>query len=193
MVPTPPPPRADGKLEIAITDLEMTERPIRNNRVSLTGHTLEVGRAMRPTLHFYRYLYETVGTPYLWFARSLLSDEALAEIIHDDRVEVLILYVDGSPVGFAELDRRGKGQGKGQGSTDDIDITHFGVVPEHLGQGLGLRFLDRVVDQAWNEDPARLIVHVASFDHPRALMVYQRAGFVPYDKRTVVVDDPRSA
>ncbi len=188
MVPTPPPPRADGKLEIEITDLEMTDRPIRNNRVSLTGHTLDVQRALRPTLHFYRYLYETVGTPYLWFARSVLSDEELAAIIHHDSVEVMVLYVDGCPVGFAELDRRGQGAGP-----DDVDITHFGVVPEYLGQGLGLRFLDRVVDHAWGDDPARIIVHVAAFDHPRALMVYQRAGFVPYDKRNVVVQDPRGA
>lgn len=186
MVATPPPPRADGSLEIEITDLEMNDRPMRNNRVSLTGHTIDVARAQRPTLHFYRYLYETVGTPYLWFARSVMSDEALASIIHNDAVEVLVLYVDGCPVGLAELDRRRQNSPDGA-----VDITHFGLVPEHLGQGLGLRFLDRVVDLAWNGDPSRITVHVASFDHPRALMVYQRAGFVPYNKRVVTVDDPR--
>lgn len=190
MVPTLPTPRADGKLEMVVTDLEMTGRPLRNNRTSLTGHTLEVRRASRPTLHFYRYLYATVGTPYLWFARSQLTDEALATIIHDDAVEVLVLYLDGSPVGFAELDRRG---GQDGNRSDDVDILYFGVVPEHLGQGLGLRFLDRVVDHAWDEEASRIVVHVATYDHPRALMVYQRAGFTPFDKRTVVVDDPRGA
>lgn len=186
MVPTPPAPRPDGKIEIEITDLEMTSRPMRNNRVSLTGHTLDVHRAVRPTLHFYRYLYETVGTPFSWFARSTMDDETLAGIIHDDKIEVQVLYVDGCPVGFAELDRRNQGDG-----ADEVDITHYGLVSEWLGQGLGLRFLDRVVDLAWEGDPSRILVHVASFDHPRALMVYQRAGFVPFDKRSIIVDDPR--
>ena len=36
-------------------------------------------------------------------------------------------------------------------------------------------------------------VHAMSLDHPRALLVYQRAGFVPYDRRTIVVEDPRPA
>ena len=186
MLPSPPPLRSDGKLEVQITDLEMRARPKRTGRVSLTGHTLSVQRALRPTLHFYRYLYGTVGAPYLWFARARLSDEELESIIHDERFEVLVLYVDGCPVGLAELDRRNQGD-----PPDEVDITHFGLVPDFLGRGLGLRFLDRVVDLAWQDDPSRVTVHVASLDHPRAMLVYQRAGFEPYDTRTVVVTDPR--
>jgi len=184
MIPTQPEPRADGKLEIEVTDLEMTNKPVRSNRVPLAGTTLDVRRAKQPTLHFYRYLYETVGTPYLWFSRSVMSDEALSAIIHDERVELLVLYVDGCPAGFAELDRRA--------GAADTDIQYFGLVSEHLGQGFGLRFLDRVVDYAWDGDTTRLTVHVAAFDHPRALMIYQRAGFVPCGHHTLVVADPRA-
>ena len=187
MLPSPPPPRPDGKLEVEITDLEMRVRPKRTGRIPLTGHTLGVQRALRPTLHFYRYLYSTVGAPYLWFARSRLSDEALKSIIHDERVEILVLYVDGCPAGLAELDRRNQGD-----PPDEVDITHFGLVPDFLGRGLGLRFLDRVVDLAWQDDPARVTVHVASLDHPRAMLVYQRAGFEPCGTRHVVYADPRA-
>jgi hypothetical protein len=34
-------------------------------------------------------------------------------------------------------------------------------------------------------------VHTCTFDHPRALGLYQRAGFVVYDRRRVSFDDPR--
>ena len=35
-------------------------------------------RAEDCTVSFYRYLYETVGTPWLWYERRLLDDAALA-------------------------------------------------------------------------------------------------------------------
>jgi len=34
-------------------------------------------------------------------------------------------------------------------------------------------------------------LHTCTYDHPRALPNYQRAGFEPYKQETQVVDDPR--
>lgn len=175
--------RPDGKLELITTRLELRARP-RHPRVSITGRTLALVHAKRPTLHFYRYLYQTVGSPYLWWERRELGDDALAAIIHDDRVEVLVLQVDGVPAGFAELDRRRPGE---------VGLRHFGLVPDFVGQGLGLPFLGRVIDHAWQDDDVtRVTVHACSTDHPRALLVYQRLGFVPYDVTREVIDDPRA-
>jgi GNAT superfamily N-acetyltransferase len=180
----PPARRPDGKLELVTTRLELRTIP-RHPRVSITGRTLALVHAKRPPLHFYRYLYETVGSPYLWWQRRELDDEALAAIVHDERVEILVLQVDGVPAGFAELDRR---------RADEVELVYFGLMPELVGQGLGLPFLGRVLEHVWQDDDAtleRMTVHACSTDHPRALMVYQRLGFAPYDVEHAVIDDPR--
>jgi GNAT superfamily N-acetyltransferase len=179
----PPARRPDGKLELVTTRLEMRAVP-RHPKVSITGRTLALVHAQRPTLHFYRYLYDTVGSPYLWWPRRELDDEALAAIVHDERIEIHVLQVDGVPAGFAELDRRRPGQ---------VALVHFGLMPEFVGQGLGLPFLGRVMELVWHgDDVERVTVHASSTDHPRALMVYQRLGFVPYDVQRELVDDPRA-
>lgn len=179
----PPALRADGKLELITTRLELRAMP-RHPKVSITGRTLALVHAKRPPLHFYRYLYDTVGSPYLWWQRRELDDEALAIIVHDERVEILVLQVDGVPAGFAELDRR---------RTGEIELVYFGLMPDFVGQGLGLPFLARVLEHAWlGDDVERVTVHASSTDHPRALMVYQRLGFVPYDVERELVDDPRA-
>jgi RimJ/RimL family protein N-acetyltransferase len=179
----PPARRPDGKLELVTTRLEMHTVP-RHPKVSITGRTLALVHAKRPPLHFYRYLYHTVGAPYLWWQRRELDDDALAAIVHDERVEILVLLLDGVPAGFAELDRRRPGE---------VALAYFGLMPELVGQGLGLPFLGRVMEHAWQgDDVERVIVHACSTDHPRALMVYQRIGFRPYDVQRELVDDPRA-
>lgn len=178
----PPARRPDGKLELVTTRLELRAIP-RHPKVSILGRTLALVHAKRPPLHFYRYLYDTVGSPYLWWQRRELDDEALSVIVHDERVEILVFQVDGVPAGFAELDRRRSGE---------IALVCFGLMPEFVGQGLGLPFLARVMEHAWQgDDVGRVIVHASSTDHPRALMVYQRLGFVPYDVQHELIDDPR--
>lgn len=182
-LPKPPPPSHDGKLEIVTTYLEMLS-PTRHTMPSLHGRELKVAQAHRITASFYRYLYETVGEPWLWWERRAMSDDELLHIVRDEGVEVHVLSVDGCPAGFAELDRR---------RGDEVELAYFGLVPAFLGQGLGPWFMQRVLDLAWRQDTTRVWVHTCSLDHPRALLVYQRRGFQPYDERTSVIDDPRLA
>ncbi len=179
----PPARSLDGTLELVTTHLEMRQRP-RHPRVSITGRTLGLVHAQHPPVHFYRYLYDTVGSPYLWWERRELVDDALATIIHDDRVELHVLQVDGVPAGFAELDRR---------HTGEVRLAYFGLVPDFIGQGLGLPFLGRVMELAWKDDDVeRVTVHACSTDHPRALLVYQRVGFTAYDEVRETIEDPRA-
>ncbi len=181
-LPALPPVADDGELQITTTYLEMDVAP-RHHGISITGPELRVGRARNPTVSFYRYLYDTVGSPWLWWQRREMDDETLANIIGHDKLELYVLYVDGCPAGFAELDRR-------RGS--DAELAYFGLVPDYLGQGIGKWFLSRVIDLAWEEAPtSRLWVHTTNLDHPRALMIYQRMGFVAYDEQTETVADPR--
>jgi GNAT superfamily N-acetyltransferase len=132
---------------------------------------------------FYRYLYNTVGAPWLWYERRRLDDSTLGTIIDDPKVEVHVLYVNGVPAGYAELDRC---------SGHEVEIAYFGLVPDFIGRGLGRYLLDWTLNEAWREEPRRVWVHTCNLDHPVALAFYQRAGFAPYKQETVLIDDPRS-
>ena len=171
-----------GKLAMVVTFLEMTHPP--KNPALHRSDKLVLLRAERPTASFYRYLYDTVGDPWLWYERRLMSDEEVLRIVHDTKVEVYVLYVAGVPAGFAELDRRRE---------DEVEVAYFGLIPEFVGRGIGPPLLDWVIDKAWSRRIRRVWVHTCNHDHPKALAMYQRAGFVPYDQEISLIDDPRAA
>ena len=95
----------DRKMTVTVSYLQMLRRP---ESLDLTPprEGLTVVRASSPTVPYYRFLYNTVGEPWLWVDRRKLSDQELAPIIQDPAVEIYVLSVDGSPAGFAELDLR---------------------------------------------------------------------------------------
>jgi GNAT superfamily N-acetyltransferase len=127
--------------------------------------------AKKPTVGYYRFLYDKVGRQWNWAGRENLSDASLLEIIHDPRDEIHVLYVDGVPAGFVEMDRRVDGE---------IEISFFGLMPEFIGQGLGKYFLQWTIDKAWSYGPKRLWLHTDTQDHPAALPNYLKAGFAIY-------------
>jgi GNAT superfamily N-acetyltransferase len=170
-----------GKLADIVTYLEMTARPVRPP-VPLPSGKLALMRAERCTVAFYRFLYGTVGEPWLWFERLTWSKEKLAALIEKPEVEIFVLYVGGVPAGYYELDRS---------EAADIELAYFGLMPEFIGRGYGAYLLREAVDAAWQHKPKRVWVHTCTYDHPRALGVYQRAGFVVYRRDPVIFDDPR--
>ena len=93
---------------------------------------LAVVHARRPTVAYYRFLYDAVGRDYDRTSRKKLSDPELTDLLHDSRLEVHALTVKGVPAGFAELDRRVEGE---------IELVQFGPMPEFIGHGLGRYFL----------------------------------------------------
>jgi GNAT superfamily N-acetyltransferase len=159
---------------ITITKLEMKAKPAAL-RPHLR-HDQDNGRVMlfkvkHPPVHFYRYLYETVGKQHIWVERTRMSDEALARIVQDENVELYVLYCEGAPAGYAELDFR---------KPPDAELAYFGLIEDFLGRGLGSFLLATAIDIAWSKPIDRLWVHTNTLDHPRALPLYQKMGFVPY-------------
>jgi GNAT superfamily N-acetyltransferase len=178
----PPQRDAPEEIEVTITYLEMRAPPSRlPAMLPRSKSKIALLRATQPTVGFYRYLYNAVGAPWRWYERNLLSDEDLTAIIADGRVEIYVLYCDGAPAGYAELDRRQDGE---------IELAYFGLIPDYIGRGLGGYMLDWAVDTAWSRRPERVWVHTCTLDHPTALAVYQKAGFVAYDQETVTIEDP---
>ena len=177
-----PPHVRSGELAVIVTYLAMTEPPHHKPLPQPSGD-LALVRATPPTVSFYRYLYNTVGEPWLWHERRRLSDTELAASVTDPRVEVQVLYVSGTPAGYVEIDRR---------EARATDLAYFGLIPDFIGQGLGPWLLDRGIRMAWKGGARKLVVNTCSFDHPKALPLYQSMGFVPTRHVSRVVRDPRA-
>jgi GNAT superfamily N-acetyltransferase len=131
----------------------------------------QVVHAKRPSVAYYRFLYDAVGRNYDWSSRKKLSDAQLAALLEDPRLEVDVLMADGVPAGFAEFDRRVEGE---------IELVQFGLMPEFIGQGLGRWFLQWTIDRARSYGPNRFWLHTCTKDHPAALPNYLKAGFTIY-------------
>jgi ribosomal protein S18 acetylase RimI-like enzyme len=172
-----------GKLPDTITYLEMTAKPLRLPHPAPAAK-LALMRAERCTPSFYRYLYIQVGEPWLWFERRPWTDEQFRTHFARDDIEISVFYIGGVPAGYFELQRAASG---------DTELCYFGLVPDFIGQGFGFHFLQSAVDSGWLGATRRLWVHTSTYDHPRALGLYQRAGFRVYDRRDILFDDPRLA
>src|SRR5262245_8855738 len=156
-------------MKVKTTYLQLFARPERAVLPPREGIT--VVHARRPTVAYYRRLYDAVGRGYDWTSRKKLSDAELAALLNDPWLEVHVLMAEGVPAGFAELDRSIEGE---------IELVQFGLMPEFIGQGLGRYFLQWTIDKAWSYGPSRFWLHTCTKDHPAALPNYLKAGFSVY-------------
>lgn len=134
-----------------------------------------------PPVEWYRFLYGAVGRDWLWFERLRMSSAALAALISPPSVEITVLMRGGVPQGYFELNRA-----PGDADPAAVDLAYFGLMPWAVGGGLGLPFLTQALRQAGAENRP-MTVNTCTLDHPRALGLYQRAGFV--EERAVEFHD----
>jgi GNAT superfamily N-acetyltransferase len=168
-------------LEVTVTYLEMKARPqLPPPPAPTLPHRIEI--VPHPSIAFYRYLYNVVGEPWLWHERRKTDDATLGALLADPNLLLQVIYAEGEPAGYAELNAR---------RAPDIELAYFGIVPKFIGRGLGPTLLHAAIELAWSRHPRRFWVHTCSLDHPKALPCYQRAGFVPYDKVVRRIRDPR--
>lgn len=158
-----------AELAVRITHLEMTAAPTRRPSVP-SGMRLALMRADPVPPAFYRFLYEQVGKPHHWLSRRNLDDAALAAVLAGP-VEVTVFYLDGAPGGYFELNLAHL--------PGWVEITHFGLMPHAQGRGLSRWLLGEAISAAFAHKPASVILQTNTLDHPRALSLYQRAGFSP--------------
>ncbi len=173
-----------GRLRVVITFLEMKAKPVLGpaRPHKLGGDTtLAILRVPGISVAFYRYLYDAVGRPWRWHERRRFSDKKLGSILADPRVDVTVVYANGEPAGYVELDRR---------TGNDVEIAYFGVTPPFIGKGVASLLLRAALDAAWRHNPDRVWVHTCNLDHPRALGFYQRFGFSPYKQIAKTIVDP---
>lgn len=167
------------KIATIVTYLEMRERPrLPEVRMPDAWSLQRLGQDRGR----YRDLFRRVGEPWLWFSRAVMSDEKLADILADPRIEAYALHDGAQDIGFLELDFRGKGE---------VELVYLGVVPGVIGQGAGRFLMNEAIRRAFAEPIDRFFVHTCSLDHPGALGFYMRSGFTPYKRAIEVADDPR--
>jgi hypothetical protein len=155
-------------IAVTVTFLRMDSPPMA--RAPVIPAVTRTERVLMPTVGYYRYLYNTVGADYVWWLRRIMPDGELARLLDDPSLEIHVLYKDGEPAGFFELDAR-------YGTS--VNLSYFGLMPHVVGTGCGPGFLRQAIDAAWQSSPRTVTVNTCTADHPRALPNYLLAGFKP--------------
>lgn len=169
---------APGKIAAVVTYLEMLKRPV-PAKLSITVKLREI---KNPDLNWYRGIFRRAGEHWLWWSRLEMSDAQLSSVLNSPTTELFVAESHGAEVGMAEVDRSVPNQ---------VEIAFFGLYAESLGKGLGRRFMDVLLEQAWTDSTSRVWVHTCTLDSPVALPFYLKCGFVPYKRAIEVADDPR--
>lgn len=158
-------------LKARITQLEMATRPSHREPPPMGKSRLSLVRATGMAPSFYRYLYEQVGKPHHWFIRRSQSDAQLQEMLASDKTEIWVLSSDGCPAGFFEFDL--------SDMPKLAEIQYFGLVPHYQGRGLSRFMLSEAIHAAWDKGSQKVSIQTNTLDSPRALVLYQKAGFEP--------------
>ncbi len=159
---------------VRVTYLELRRAPA---AAAPVPEGLAVARE-RPGPEAYLALYRAVGGPLRWDSREKLGRAALAELLASPALAIHVLRdATGAALGFCEFDRRG---------FPTLELTHFGLVPAAQGQRRGPWLLAHALGCEWRDGARRIWLHTDTWDHPAALAVYARAGFVV----TAVRDEP---
>jgi GNAT superfamily N-acetyltransferase len=166
------------RIETVITYLEMTSEPFLHYHPPV-NLKLMLMHAEKPSVAFYRFLYDEVGRDYTWVDRKALSDDELRDIIHAEDVEVWVVYALGCPAGYFEVDARNKAA---------VELKYFGLIPAYHGMGLGKWFMAEAIKACWAHKPKKVLVDTCTLDGPAALPLYQRMGFAPYDRKERVFE-----
>lgn len=168
--------RAGDEVPCTITYLEMGSRPATPRQPMPAGAPSALIAARRPPAWYFLALYDAVGKDYDWsdlHARPFADIEAF---LHHPAVAFYTLVRAGWPHGFFMLDGR---------TAAVCELAYFGLVPQAIGQGLGKFLLSTAVHMAWDRPGTECVtVNTCSLDHPRALPLYQRAGFKPVRRET---------
>ena len=140
----------------------------------------------------WRRLYGEVGAAYHWVDRLGWTDAEIQAYLSDPAVSLWVLSVKGEVAGYFELrehpddevrlkpdttDTAQSPVASGFSRTFSVEIAYFGLLPAHVGRGLGKYLLSEAAARAWTLQPSRVWLHTSTLDHPAALPNYLARGF----------------
>ena len=131
---------------------------------------------------FNRDMYFKVGENWKWIDKKPWTDAQWEEYGSDPNLRTFAGYYDTKLAGYYELHRTASSTSRGQTGQEDVEIAHFGLLPEFIGRGLGGALLTSAIENAWSwsPTPSRVWVHTCNRDHPQALANYESRGMVIY-------------
>ncbi len=163
----------------AVTYLEMNKDP-KLNDIALDNYTLRIEKNF--DVRKYIDLYKKIGRDYIWNYRAGQTEQEIANVIHSDKTRIYVLYNGSNPVGMAEIDMR---------NPRDVEIVHFGLVPDCLNKGIGKNLLHKICHLLWKENIDRIWLSTCGMDHPKAPSFYQNAGFSIFKTKEAAFKDYR--
>jgi GNAT superfamily N-acetyltransferase len=128
--------------------------------------------------HHYMNLYRRVGGPLGWDTGLMMTPEALIDLLQSEIFVLHVLRENAEPIGICEFERQANG---------NVEVKHFGLVPEAQGRGLGLALLTQSLKIEWQGKTKRVWLHTDECDSPAAQPTYEKAGFTVFDRR---LEDP---
>lgn len=161
--------------------LELTDasqfKPSRKSDVDLKVQKSEI-----PCPELNRFFYTAVGGDWFWIDRLNWTYDQWAEYVNRPDFETWIGYLNGTPVGYVEMERMEGGE--------VVEIKYFGLLPQFTGNGIGGKFLTFAVEHAFEWGAKRLWLNTCSLDGPHALANYLARGFQVYKEDIKTVDLP---
>ena len=156
---------------LRVTYLELAE-PARPPAVYFGSERVVRQSLQRET---YLDLYRRIGKDLRWSSRLAMPAPELDALLAGAALHLYVLRdIAETALGLCEFDRR---------AFPEIQLTHFGLVPEARGRGLGSWLLATALQAEWRTNPDRIWLHTDTWDHPSARSVYERAGFRVFDER----------
>jgi len=158
------------EVEVTRTYLQL-ERPEDLLPAFIADPQIRIDRVVACPAAFYRFLYREVGRLYHWTDRLPWTDDKIREHLTRSEITLWVLYNEGAPAGYFELERHDDGS---------IEIAYFGLLPEFLGRGLGKHLLSVAAGQAWSDGANRVWLHTCTLDDPAAMPNYLKRGLKPF-------------
>lgn len=160
--------------KLITTYLEMTNPNQFKPSYLQSAYDVRVEPMQTPDVTFYRFLYKSVGEKWRWRDRLSMSSSDLRALLSQSTTRVLVLYVNGAPAGYIELEKQAGGA---------VEVAYFGLREEYHGRGLGKHLLSYGIDEAWKMGASRIWLHTCNLDGEHALTNYQKRGFRVYMRR----------
>lgn len=159
--------------------------------------------AVTPNPEWSQFLFCAVGRRFGWYSRLSWDYRQWHDLVHGGDVRTWALWHGGTPAGYIELVRHGAvgdapdtdGDSVGEtawleGVGTSVEVKFLGLLPAFCGQGLGPGLVRASVHLARDWAPGAVWLHTCDADHPAALRLYERAGFVVRKTAFAVEDIP---
>lgn len=160
-------------MRLLVTYMELREPPAGRPALPVPAAHLTV-QPERLSVEDYLLLYREIGTPLTWDSRLHMPQAALVAFLSSPSTTTFVLREAGRAIGLCEFDAA---------DTDEIELTHFGLVPAAYGRRIGPWLLDTALRAIWRETVRRIWLHTDTNDHPKAQATYRRAGFEIYKEQ----------